>query len=102
MSVSTGAALFREYCQKCHAIEPGKQSRDPNAPHLRGVYGRPVNWRWTDASTSVVKHDTGVWDDNTLDRYLRADLPGATRRFKPEIGTKDRKALIAYLKANPL
>lgn len=94
-----GASAYRA-CIACHSLEPG---RHLTGPSLANVFGRkageaPGFQRYSDA----LKNSGVVWDEKTLDAWLRDPaslIPGNTMTYP---GMKDgmtRRDLIAYMKA---
>jgi len=85
-------------CQSCHSPEAGKNGIGPS---LAGVFGTRAAEVPGYDFTPAMKQAGLVWDEATLDRYLKAPqevVPG-TRMLFP--GIKDdakRAAVIAYLK----
>lgn len=86
-------------CQACHSTEPGKHGIGPS---LVGVYGTKAGEIPGFSFSPAMKASGLVWDDATLDRYLKAPqavVPGTRMAFA---GLKDdakRAAVIAYLKS---
>jgi cytochrome c len=94
-----GAAVFGQ-CAACHAVEPG---RHLTGPSLAGVWGRKAGTtegftRYSDA----LKQSGLVWDDKTLDAWLRDPqriVPGTSMTFPGLPNARQRADVIAYLKA---
>jgi len=94
-----GAKAYRA-CIACHALEPG---RHLTGPSLAKVFGRkageaPGFQRYSDA----LKNSGVVWDEKTLDAWLRDPagvIPGNVMTFGGIKDEKVRSDLIAYLKA---
>jgi cytochrome c len=94
-----GARAYRA-CIACHALEPG---RHLTGPSLANVFGRkageaPGFERYSDA----LKQSGVVWDEKTLDAWLREPasvIPGNVMTFGGINDEKVRSDLIAYLKA---
>jgi cytochrome c len=92
-----GAQLFRN-CLACHSTEPGVNMTGPS---LAGIFGRkagsfPSFHRYSDA----LKLSGIVWDDQTLDAWLRnpaALVPGNEMPFPGIPDANARSNLIAYL-----
>lgn len=93
-----GARAFR-FCAACHSLEPDVHL---SGPSLAGVWGRKAGslanfLRYSDA----LKHSGQIWNEKTLDAWLRdprAMVPGNFMTFQ---GLKDGRAradLIAFLK----
>ena len=94
-----GAMAFRS-CMACHTLEPG---RHLTGPSLAGVWGRKAasSETYRRYSEALKKSDL-VWDEPTLDAWLRAPqklAPGNAMQFPglPDDGV--RADLVAFLKA---
>jgi cytochrome c len=96
--VERGAKAYRA-CVACHTLEPG---RHLTGPSLANVFGRkageaPGFQRYSDA----LKQSGIVWDEKTLDAWLREPgtfIPGHVMTFR---GIKDenvRRDIVQYLK----
>lgn len=93
-----GAKVFRK-CKACHAMEAGKHKLGPS---LHGVFGR-VSGSVADFTkySKAMKAAAVVWDDETLDAYLKAPkkfIKGGRMAFAGLKKQKDRDDVIAYLK----
>jgi cytochrome c len=94
-----GAVAFRA-CMACHSVEPGEHRTGPSLSH---VWGQKVGSaegfvRYSDA----MKQANIVWDDRTLDQWLRNPakfIPHNNMTFPGIEKDKDRRDVIAYLKA---
>lgn len=94
-----GARLFQN-CAACHSASPGEHMTGPS---LAGVWqrraGSAENFaRYSDA----LKRSGAVWNEATLDAWLRDPAAFAPRNFMNVPGIADAGArgdLIAYLKA---
>jgi cytochrome c len=94
-----GEQAFRA-CTPCHSTEPG---RNMTGPSLSGVWERKAGslksfHRYSDA----LEHSGLVWNDETLDAWLRdpkALVPGNAMQFPGIRDAGVRMDLIAYLKA---
>ncbi len=68
-SLEDGERLFKQRCQSCHSVTPGKAS--PAGPTLIGVVGRASGS--ADFKYSAAMKEAGLtWDAATLDQYLTA------------------------------
>lgn len=93
-----GETLFRQRCQQCHSVIPGKTTT--LGPSLIGVVGRKA------ASTPfsyspALKASNLTWNRATLDRFLTAPsrtVPG-TRMVISVSDNAQRAALITYLES---
>ncbi len=94
-----GATLFQA-CTVCHSIKAGEHLTGPSLAniwqHRAGTV--PGFHRYSNAMQSAKL----VWSDDTLDRWLRdpnALMPGTSMTFQGLRDGKDRRDVIAYLKA---
>lgn len=91
-----GEALFRQRCQSCHSVTPGRNT--PLGPSLIGVVGRkaaatPFNY------SPALKASGLTWNRATMDRFLAAPsrtVPGTRMVIAVSDGAQ-RAALIGYL-----
>ena len=93
-----GAQLFRA-CAACHSLRPDKSMTGPS---LAGLWGRKAGSLPSFTRYSPALKSSGiVWDDRTLDAWLKDpkhDVPGNRMTFP---GIKDDRAradLLAFLK----
>lgn len=94
-----GAQAFRA-CAACHSVEPGQHLTGPS---LTSVFGRKAGTvegfqRYSEA----LKDSSVVWDEKTLDAWLRDPaklIPGNLMTFRGVPDARVRADLIAYLKA---
>jgi cytochrome c len=94
---ATGQQLFADNCASCHAT--GAAST-PDAPTLKGVFGRKIAGLPDFQYSAGLKAKQGVWNDATLDAFLanpQGFAPG-TQMYGGAANPDDRKAIIAYLK----
>lgn len=97
--VQRGAKAYQA-CLACHSLEPGRHFTGPS---LANLFGRkagtaPGFQRYSDA----LQKSGVVWDEMTLDAWLRAPasfVPGNTMNFSGLNDDKLRRELILYLKA---
>jgi cytochrome c len=92
-----GEEVFRK-CATCHTLEAGARNRV--GPRLHGLFGRQAgsvaDYRYTEA----LKNSGLVWEDATLDAYLKdseAFVPG-TKMYGGLTIDQDRADLIAFLR----
>jgi cytochrome c len=97
--VQRGQRLFLR-CASCHDVSGSGIVK--NGPPLKGVVGRKV------ASVEGYTYSTSLagltftWDDDRLAQWLEkptAVAPGTTMAFEGMPSAADRKAVIAYLRA---
>ena len=94
-----GAAVFGA-CIACHSVEPGEHMTGPSLAHVWGHKAGTAEGftRYSDA----MKQAKIVWDDRTLDQWLRNPakfIPHNGMTFPGIEKSKDRVDVIAYLKA---
>ncbi len=100
---AAGAKVFRK-CAVCHQIGPDAKNRV--GPALNGIIGEKAGavegFKFSDAM--IEAGDNGlVWNDETLDTYLedpKAMVPHNKMAFPGLKKEEDRKAVIAFIKAN--
>ena len=94
-----GARAFGA-CAACHSLEPG---RHLTGPSLSGLWGRKAGTHGDFLRYSRALKDSGlVWNEQTLDRWLRNQEALVQGSFMQFDGVKDDRAradLIAFLKA---
>ena len=94
-----GARAFGA-CAACHSLEPG---RHLTGPSLSGLWGRKAGTHGDFLRYSRALKDSGlVWNEQTLDRWLRNQEALVQGNFMQFDGVKDDRAradLIAFLKA---
>lgn len=95
---ATGQQLFDDNCASCHTT--GAAST-PDAPTLKGVYGRKIaslpDFQY---SAGLKAKQGGVWDEAALETFLgdpQTFAPG-TQMYGGAPDPADRKAIIEYLK----
>ena len=91
-----GEKLY-EQCRGCHAYK----GTLVGPPHC-GVYGRRAGSVEGFAYSDAMKKSGVVWDEKTLDAYLKAPqsvIPGVAMLAPPVDNAQDRADIIAYLKA---
>ncbi|HKY81354.1 MAG TPA: c-type cytochrome [Sphingobium sp.] len=88
-------------CVACHSVSAA--SRPMTGPHLEGIVGRKAASVEGFHYTKILRTQTFLWDEQRLDRWLKApqaDFAGLCLPFTGLAKPEDRAALIAYLK-NP-
>jgi len=92
-----GAQLFRN-CMACHSADPGVNMTGPS---LAGIFGRKAGGLATfHRYPAALKRSGIVWDDQTLDVWLRSPaalVPGNEMMFDGIPDAQARSNLIAYL-----
>ena len=89
-----------ETCQMCHAVTPN--GAEENAPNLWGVFGRRIAGTAFAGYSEALKNRTGVWNETTLDAFLK-DVEGfcqGCNMMYPGISDDEiRLVTIEYLKS---
>jgi cytochrome c len=88
-----------ERCQACHSIE-----RDRTGPHHAGLFGRRAGsvpgFQYSPAMKKAGAAGL-VWNDDTLDKFLKAPtkfIPGTRMGYAGIKDDQERADLLAYLK----
>jgi cytochrome c len=93
-----GAALFRG-CAPCHSLERGQNMTGPS---LAGLWGRKAgSLESFDRYSLALKSSDLVWDDNSLDAWLKSPqsfVPHNGMIFKGIPDAQQRADLIAFLR----
>ena len=93
-----GASAFRA-CVACHSIEPGMHRTGPS---LAGLWGRAAgSLEGFTRYSNALKRSGIVWDERTLDAWLRdpqATIPGNYMIFQGLADARARADLIAFLR----
>jgi cytochrome c len=93
-----GAQLYRA-CAACHSLTPG---RNMTGPSLAGVWGRKAgSLKSFERYSPALKTSDVVWDEKTLDAWLRSParfISGNHMTFAGISDARQRADLIAFLK----
>ena len=92
-----GKRVFNK-CKACHSLKPGKKRIGPS---LHGIFGRTSGTAKKFKYSKAMKKAAIVWDDKTMDQYIkkpRKFVKGTKMAFPGLKKQKDRDNLIAYLK----
>jgi len=95
--VAKGKKVFNK-CKACHALEAGKNKIGPT---LHGIMGRKAGTVKGFKYSKGMKESGLVWDEKTLNKYLKKpkDMVKRTKMAFPGLKKEDdREALIAFLK----
>jgi len=87
-------------CRSCHTLEEG--GRHMAGPNLWDVYGSKAASKEGFAYSKAMKAVDLVWDDETMDGYLKkpsAFMPGNKMAFIGLKKQEDRDAVQAYMKS---
>ncbi len=100
--VANGEDVFKK-CRACHRVGP--DAKNLVGPQLNGIVGRKAGtvegFKYSPANQKAAT-DGLMWTEENLDKYLadpRGFMPGNKMAFAGVKDDKDRKDLIAYLKA---
>ena len=97
--VVTGQSTFQKHCKKCHVVS---KTQHRTGPHLKGLFSRMAGSAKGDKkySKAIIASEI-VWDETTLDSYLKAPrkyIRGTRMAFRGLKKQTDRDNVIAYLK----
>ena len=96
--VAKGKRVFNK-CKACHVVQ---KEKNRIGPHLVELFGRKAGSVEKFKYSKAMKNSGIVWDEKTLDAYLKKprDFVKGTRMvFAGLRKEKDRENIIAYLKA---
>src|SRR5260370_37045424 len=93
-----GAELFRAWAA-CHSLAP---DRNMTGPSLAGIWGRKAgSLESFERYSPALKASNAVWDENTLDEWLKSPprlIPDNRMIFAGISDTRQRADLHAFLK----
>lgn len=87
-----------ERCAVCHA---GTELTSELGPNLAGVFGREAGSREDFRYSRPMTRSGIIWDENTLDAYLKVPdevVPGTRMPFEGIASDSERAAIVEYLK----
>lgn len=96
-NAAQGKRVFNK-CQACHSTEAGVQLMGPS---LASIWGQEAGSANQYSFSAAMKEATFVWNDITLDAFLKqpsAFIPGTSMPFGGIKRESDRQAVICYLK----
>ena len=96
--VAAGEKVFKK-CKACHVVN---KEQNRTGPHLVNLFGRPAGSLEGYKKYSKAMKSSGiVWDEETLDAYLKAPkkyIQGTRMAFAGLKKDADRANVIAYMK----
>ncbi len=96
--VQRGAKLYSR-CRACHTLDQGGKNKV--GPNLWNVYGSKTASKKGFAYSKAMKAADIIWDETTMDGYLKKPatyMPGNKMSFIGLKKQEDRDAVQAYLK----
>lgn len=102
-ALANGAKTFKKRCGACHTVQAGKHK---SGPSLAGIIGKKAGSTTFKRYRGMKKADF-TWDETNMDawitdsrKFAKANLGGKTGMSVKIKKAKERKEIIAYLKAN--
>ena len=96
--IAAGEKVFKK-CKACHVVN---KEQNRTGPHLVNLFGRPAGSLEGYKKYSKAMKSSGiVWDEETLDAYLKAPkkyIKGTRMAFAGLKKDADRANVIAYMK----
>jgi len=95
--VAKGKRVFNK-CKACHVVH---KEKNRIGPHLVELFGRKAGTVEKFKYSKAMKNSGIIWDEKTLDAYLkkpRSFMKGTRMPFAGLKKDKDRENIIAYLK----
>ena len=100
MSLEERGARIYKRCRACHTLD--EDGRNKVGPNLWAVYGAEAGAKEGYAYSKAMKTSGIIWDQETMDAYLKrpADyIPGTKMSFIGLKKQEDRDAVQAYMRA---
>ena len=93
-----GEKIFKNLCAVCHSM-----NAHGTGPLLKGAFNSMPGQKEGFGYSATLKGLDKKWNEQTLDKYLKAPAeyaPGNAMAFAGIPNAKDRGDVVAYLKAN--
>jgi len=95
-----GSNLFDEQCGQCHSLQSNASGIGPN---LHKLFGRTAGTLAGYNYSAALKNSGVVWDETTLDAFIKAPqnyIPGNTMPYAGLADDQARASLITFMKEN--